>query len=301
MAGAAGAAGAAGVADGVSPAAALADAPAAAAPAPAAPATAAAAPTTAAAAAAAAGGTAAVEAADGAMAGEWGGDVGIDAAAAAPPPPSADASAQMLGALNTLHEQLAESRRNEQQAVAARQRLEEEMATLGGQVESLRGSLEELGAAASRAKEKEAREREAAAAAEANKKMRLDPEVLREVTTIRREWLQASADAAREQALKGESQAAAAVLKGELALAEEYARQQRSVVDQQQRMAVKAQARQPWIEPSEADSPPLRRSWQEPATVCAPLVVIAVAVVVCDNDPRRPPLCVCLRLWLPLL
>ena len=147
----------------------------------------------------------------------------------------AEADGVHATAIEALHDELAWTKRRLTEAVAAKRMQEEDVLRLQGQVTDLAADVEAARASAAKAN---------AVGGYSGLRLRLDPEVQRELTAIRHEWEGALRDVAVAQARAAEEVAISAVLRGEVALCEEAQRQARWVTEELRRSAFKANKRE---------------------------------------------------------
>jgi len=141
----------------------------------------------------------------------------------------------LLHAHAALREKLAKSERELLETRAAHRLREEDLHVLHEQVTQLSGALEAARAMLERAN---------APGGYSGLRLQLDPALQRELGNIRAEWVAAACQAAGAGARASEETAVSAVLKGELRLAEEVMRQQRSGAEELRRQAIKASRRE---------------------------------------------------------
>ena len=141
----------------------------------------------------------------------------------------------LLHAHAALREKLAKSERELIETRAAHRLREEDLHVLHEQVTQLSGALEAARAMLERAN---------APGGYSGLRLQLDPALQRELGNIRAEWVAAARQAAGAGARASEETAVSAVLKGELRLAEEVMRQQRSGAEELRRQAIKASRRE---------------------------------------------------------
>ena len=153
---------------------------------------------------------------------------------AAARPPSADTDGVLVATIDRLQTELAESKRRLGEAMAHRYTQDEEMVVLTAQLASLKGSVDELRQAAARQHER------ATGGGGVIGPLALDPDVQREVISIRRDWAAAARQGERSAAEAAEAKAEASVFKAEVASAESQLKQQRQVVESHRRQAIKA-------------------------------------------------------------
>ena len=140
----------------------------------------------------------------------------------------------LVAQVSSLQSQLVSSKRQLAEALGQKFAQEEEMLVLTNHVESLRNAVEELRASAARKHDK-------IASGSVLGTIVLDPAVAREVGTLKAEWQSAQDLAAGATVEAREAHAVSSVLQGEMALLEEVHKQNRMLVENANRSAIKSQ------------------------------------------------------------